>query len=258
MDPIELENLVNRCPPGQKIEIYQRDEAALGPGPKYTVAFRGSTADKHDWNNNWKNELGFEAPHQANAIRLGEAMALGAAKQGKDIKSLVSTTGHSKGASEAQAFAAASGADARVFNPAGFNPQQYSALRARGVNRAQMHIDRTTVIERDAAGNVAKKATDPLYYGQHEMPVVNHFMQQPVTTGAARELAPIAPMLTGPGGEMSDTEPHSMLQVIEALERDKHADEQALKDYLGGTPPVPSWQMPTPPGGHANSTTARL
>ncbi len=114
------------------------------------------------------------------------------------------------------------------------------------------------MIERDAAGNVAKKATDPLYYGQHEMPVVNHFMQQPVTTGAARELAPIAPMHTGPGGEMSDTEPHSMLQVIEALERDKHADEQALKDYLGGTPPVPSWQMPTPPGGHANSTTARL
>lgn len=254
MDPAKLESMLNDPNSSQRIEIYQRDEAVLGPGPKYTVAFRGSTADKRDWNDNGKNEMGFEAPHQANAIRLGEAMALGAAQQGKDVKSLVGTTGHSKGGSEAQAFAAASGADARVFNPAGFDPQQYSSLRARGITPAKMNIDRTTVIERDAVGKVVEKTTDPLYYSQHEMAVVSNFMKRPVTTGGARELAPVAPSLTGPNGEMSDTEPHSMLQVIEGLERDKQADEQMLKDFLAAKPPTPPGLMPVPLGGVANST----
>ena len=112
--------------PSQKMMIYERDTEVLGPGPKYTIAFRGSTSDSRDWNNNGRNEAGFEAPHQKNAARLGDLLQGGAKKNGKAIDSLINATGHSKGGSEAQAFAAASGCHAKVFNPAGFDPKQYA------------------------------------------------------------------------------------------------------------------------------------
>lgn len=256
MDPAKLEKLINDPDSSQRILIYQRDESVLGQGPKYTVAFRGSTADNRDWNNNGKNEMGFEAPHQANAIRLGAEMAKAAKRQdpSRDIKSLFNVTGHSKGGSEAQAFAAASGANARVFNPAGFDPQQYSDLRALGVTGAQMNVDRTTVIGRGMAGQVEEKTTDPLYYSQHEAFLTKGMMKRPITTGGPRELDPINPSLTGSNGEMSDTEPHSMLQVIEGLERDKRADEQELKDYLADKPRALPGMASALPTGHANSS----
>lgn len=256
MDPAKFAKMVNDPESSQKIMFYERDVAVLGPSPKYTVAFRGSTTDDRDWNNNGKNEMGFEAPHQANAIRLGSEMAKAAKRQNpdRDVRSLISVTGHSKGGSEAQAFAAASGVNARVFNPAGFDPKQYSDLSARRITSEQMNVDRTTVIGRDVSGQVSKETTDPLYYSQHEGFLTKDMMIRPITTGGPRELDPIKPSLIGADGGISDTEPHSMLQVIEGLERDKKADEQALKDYLAGKPdPMPG--MPSAlPLGHANSS----
>ena len=186
---------------------------------------------------NGRNEAGFEAPHQKNAARLGEFLETGAAKQGKAIDTLVSVTGHSKGASEAQAFAATSLSRARVFNPAGFDPQQYAATNR--VTPDQMHIDRTTVIERDKDGKVIESTdtvphTDPLYYAQHKG-LSRILMKKPITTGPPRELAPIDPNLSVPCQEQSDTEAHSMLQVIEALERDKRADQERLNGYVERT-----------------------
>ena len=63
-------------------------------------------------------------------------------------------------------------------------------------------------------------------------------MKKPVTSGPPRELAPIDPNLSVPSEEQSDTEARSMLQVIEALERDKEADQNALKDYA----PAPTFE----------------
>jgi hypothetical protein len=54
-------------------------------------------------------------------------------------------------------------------------------------------------------------------------------MKRPVTNGIPRELAPIDPNLSVWSEEQSSTEAHSMLQIIEALERDKKADEEVLK-----------------------------
>ena len=157
----------------------------------------------------------------------------GAASQGMAIDSLVSATGHSKGGSEAQAFAAGSGSSARVFNPAGFDPKQYAVTDH--VTPEQMHIDRTTVIERDKDGEVIESTdkvlhTDPFYYAQHKG-VSQFVMRKPVTTGPPRELTPIDPNLSVPCGEQSETEAHSMLQVIEALERDKGDDQKMLEGY---------------------------
>lgn len=229
VSPDRLKDIVDsKDNPTQKIMIYERDVEALGPGPKYTVAFRGSTMDRRDWNNNGRNEAGFESPHQKNAARLGELLEEGAASQGKPIDSMVSATGHSKGGSEAQAFAAASGASARIFNPAGFDPSQYQATR--DVRPEDMRVDRTSVINRNAQGGVNESGTDPLYYAQHEG-VGRFVMKKPVTTGPARELTPIDPNLSVPSEMQSDTEPHSMVQVIEALERDKKSDEAMLSDF---------------------------
>ena len=196
----------------------------MGPGPKYTVAFRGSTTDRRDWNNNGQNETGFEAPHQKNAIRLGAFLEDGAANLGKSIDSLISATGHSKGGSEAQAFAAASGCAARVYNPAGFSPRQYGETQ--GVSKDDMRVDRTSVISRDGD----EVGTDPLYQAQHKG-ITSFVMKKPVTTGLPRELRPIDPNLGVPSKEQSETEAHSMLQVIEALERDKEFDQMPLKEY---------------------------
>jgi len=221
----------------QKIMIYERDTEVLGPGPKYTIAFRGSSMDSRDWNNNGRNEAGFEAPHQKNAVRLGKLLKKNAIVNGQLVDDLVSATGHSKGGSEAQAFAAASGSSARVFNPAGFNPEQYAVTS--GVTSEQMRIDRTTVLERDQDGKVIESTqtephTDPLYYAQHEG-LSRFIMKKPVTNGPPRELAPIDPNLSVPSKEQSDTEAHSMLQVIEALERDKETDQKSLKEYTNSS-----------------------
>lgn len=232
VDPDKLADIVNDPEnSSQKIMIYERDEAVLGPGPKYTVAFRGSTLDVRDWNNNGRNEAGFEAPHQKNAARLGKFLGAGALRQGKPIDSLVSATGHSKGGSEAQAFGAASGAPVRVFNPAGFDAKVY------GLSGSNLHMDRTSVVERDANGIALESTetaphTDPLYYAQHRG-VSQYVMQKPMATGTVRELSPIDPNLSVPSATQSDSEAHSMLQVVEALERDKGSDEAAMKAYTG-------------------------
>lgn len=234
VDPEKLRKIVNNpANPSQKIMFYERDVEVLGPGPKYTVAFRGSTPDKQDWNNNGRNEAGYEAPHQKNAARLGAMLADAAAEQGRSIDILISATGHSKGGSEAQAFVAASGAAARVFNPVGFDPGQYAETAA--VRPEQMRIDRTTVIDTDAAGKVSQARTDPLYYAQHEGFLSKYLMKKPVTSGAPRELEPIDPNLSVPSTEQSETEAHSMLQVIEAMERDKKADQELMQQYRPAT-----------------------
>jgi hypothetical protein len=214
--------------PSQKIMIYERDTELLGPGPKYTVAFRGSTLAKADWNNNGRNEAGVEAPHQVNAANLGAFLSKGSMKSGHTIGSMLCATGHSKGGSEAQAFAAASGCSARIFNPAGFDPKQYAGTR--GAEIEDMRIDRTTVIDRDTDGTL-KPSSDPLYYAQHQG-VTQFIMKKPVTTGPPRELLPINSNLSVPCDEQSDTEAHSMIQIIEAMERDKRADQEMLKRYV--------------------------
>lgn len=219
----------------QKIMVYERDVELLGPGPKYTFAFRGSTLDARDWNNNGRNEAGSEAPHQLNAARLGYLLEQGAKQKGLCIDDLLNATGHSKGGSEAQAFAAASGCSARVFNPAGFDPEQCS--QTLGVAISAMRIDRTSIVDRDKNGEFIKSTksaphTDPLYYAQH-VGLSSFLMKKPVTTGAPREVAPIDPDASVPSKEQADSEAHSMLQVIEALERDKNADQNALKAYIG-------------------------
>lgn len=234
VDGNELKSIMNnKDNPSQKIMIYERDTEVLGPGPKYTIAFRGSTMDARDWNNNGRNEAGFEAPHQANAAWLGKFLKKGADTKGESIDNLVSTTGHSKGGSEAQAFAAASGSSARIFNPAGFDPSEYAGTNC--ITSNQMDIDRTSVIERDLNGKVIESTgtvphTDPLYYAQHEG-LSRFVMKKPVTNNQARELAPIDPNLSVPSKEQSDTEAHSMLQIIEALERDKRADQETMEMY---------------------------
>ncbi len=234
VNPEELNSIVNdKDCPTQKMVIYERDTELLGPGPKYTVAFRGSTRDKRDWNNNGRNEAGFEAPHQKNAAELGSFLKRAVDTTGKRIEDLISAAGHSKGGSEAQAFAAASGCSARVFNPAGFNPKQYEETK--GIAAGKMRIDRTTVIARCSDGGLVSSSenevqTDPLYYAQHKG-LTQLVMTKPVTTGPPRELAPIDPDLSVPCKEQSDTEAHSMLQVIEAMERDKRSDQETLKKY---------------------------
>jgi hypothetical protein len=237
VDATKLKKLVqNEANPSQRIMVYERDEEVLGQGPKYTFAFRGSTRDNADWNNNGRNEAGFEAPHQKNAARLGAYLQDGAVSNGKDVDTLVTATGHSKGGSEAQAFAAASGCSARVFNPAGFDPKQY--VLTRSVKQEEMRIDRTTIIDHDKDGKVIESTpnsphTDPLYYAQYQG-LSQHVMKKPVTSGSPRELTPIDPNLSVPSDEQSDTEAHSMLQVIEALERDKKADQDILVGVRDG------------------------
>lgn len=228
MDERELKTMLDDPNSSQRIMIYERDEAILGSGPKYTVAFRGSTNDPRDWNNNGRNEMGLEAPHQANAAALGKLMRRGARMQGKEIDELVSTTGHSKGGSEAQAFAAASGASARVFNPAGFDASQYSETNAATADT--IRVDRTSIIDRAGSGAVLEARTDPLYYAQHEG-MARFVMKKPLGEGTVRELGPVDPSLASLSQVQSDTEPHSMLQVVEALERDKSSDQAALTAY---------------------------
>ena len=170
----ELERLINSPDnPSQKIMIYERDTEVLGPGPKYTIAFRGSTPDPRDWNNNGRNEGGFEAPHQKNAARLGQFLKDAAKKLGKPVDSLVNATGHSKGGSEAQAFAATSGCFVRVYNPAGFVPKQYE--ESHGIEEDEIRVDRTTVVDRSRDGAVVKSRanephTDPLLGGSRLEP----------------------------------------------------------------------------------------
>ena len=51
VDATKLRDIVgDKDCPSQKTMIYERDTEVLGPGPKYTIAFRGSTMDDRDWN----------------------------------------------------------------------------------------------------------------------------------------------------------------------------------------------------------------
>ena len=156
-------------------------------------------------------------------------MSKGAASKGKSIDDLVSATGHSKGGSEAQAFAAGSGSSARIFNPAGFDPSEYSEVA--DVDPTTMRIDRTTVVTRLHSGDAYENWTDPLYYAQHHG-ISSYVMKKPVQGGSVRELSPVDPNRSVPSAVQSDTEFHSMLQVVEALEKDKESDQAAISEYV--------------------------
>ena len=91
-----------------------------GADTQYVVAFRGSTSDKSDWINNFKQSAGIGTDHYRKALNLGRLIA----NSGADN---VTLTGHSLGGGLASAASIASARNAYTFNASGLSDSTIDA-----------------------------------------------------------------------------------------------------------------------------------
>lgn len=96
--------------------VYVKDPDVWGPEPRpqFVLAFRGTTPNREDWNNNFAQDANNESMYYHRAVALGEALR----KSNADVQ----IVGHSLGGGLASAAQGASGLGASTYNSAGLNP----------------------------------------------------------------------------------------------------------------------------------------
>lgn len=96
--------------------VYIKDTNVWGsnPTPEAVLAFRGSTPDKEDWDNNFAQDANSDAPYYKRAVQIGNILAKYSAS--------VQLVGHSLGGGLASAAQGGSGLTASTYNAAGLHP----------------------------------------------------------------------------------------------------------------------------------------
>ncbi len=232
-----------------KAAVYMKDPAVWGDNPKppAVLAFRGSTPAKEDWDNNFAQGVNREAPYFKRAVEIGNALA--------DNNADVQIVGHSLGGGLASAAQGGSGLIASTYNSSGLHPEtvaRYSTDRAHMQAEAQKitayRIKGEVLTKTQESGLTSKvmypavgmkKDLEPAHSWDYFERFDRTYRQKQVpydgiNVEAESEVKKIADQKS-PKIEKEQYEKylHGMEQVIFATEKQKTADEQALKNCLG-------------------------
>jgi hypothetical protein len=210
--------------PGFKAAVYVKDKSVWGehPDPEAVLAFRGSTPEREDWENNFAQGMNLDAPYYRNAVSLGTQLASTGSK--------VQIVGHSLGGGLASAAQGASGLPCSTYNAAGLNsgtvqryltelhvdtppadPSTINAIRVKGEVLTKTQEEGVTgMLAADAVGK--KRDLDPALTPDQ--------LEQQKKAG-----------LVDPEEDYA-THLHGMDMVIDAMEQQKRADEAALRQCL--------------------------
>jgi Protein of unknown function (DUF2974) len=203
--------------------VYMKDPVVWGddPKPAAVVAFRGSTPAEEDWKNNFAQDANMEAPYYRNAVQIGNKLA----KNSADVH----IVGHSLGGGLASAAQGGSGLPASTYNAAGLNPATV-ARYSQDDDHVAAEADKITAIR--LKGEVLTKTQESGFTGllankavgskrdvvpSHDEVYFNE-LKQDKKVGAKDDY---------------DTYLHGMDEVIDSTERQKRADEAALKQCNG-------------------------
>ncbi|MDD5298523.1 MAG: DUF2974 domain-containing protein [Rhodocyclaceae bacterium] len=203
--------------------VYMKDPAVWGENakPAAVVAFRGSTSEKEDWDNNFAQDANREAPYYKNAVQIGNALAFNNAN--------VHIVGHSLGGGLASAAQGGSGLTASTYNAAGLNPATVARYSQDSEHMAA-EANKITAIR--VQGEVLTKTQESGLTG----------MLASEAVGMKRDLIPshdrsyldgLKKMGKADQADDYATYLHGMDEVIASTEKQKSADEAALKDCIG-------------------------
>lgn len=221
------EKMLNPPDSNFRAAVFKKDPAVWGdnPQPPFVVAFRGSTPKLEDWQNNFAQDANQESTYYRQAVEIGNALA----KAGVSAH----IVGHSLGGGLASAAQGGSGLTASTYNAAGLHPKtvaRYSqdvahqAAEAGKINALRIEGDVLTQTQENSA--LSLLANDAVGIKRK---------LQAATTAA--DLS----RLKSQGKVARDTDlathRHGMDEVIAAMERQKSADEAALKSCLAGGKP---------------------
>lgn len=216
-------------PPGSNFRaaVYKKDPAVWGDNPKppFVVAFRGSTPELEDWQNNFAQDANQESSYYQRAVRIGNRLARHGVK--------IHFVGHSMGGGLASAAQGGSGLTASTYNAAGLHPRTVARYSQDAAHRAAeaakinaLRVEGEVLTQTQESGGLSLLANEAVGIKRK---------LQPATT--ATELA----QLKSQGKVAKDTKLathlHGMDEVITAMEQQKSADEAALKSFLAGGKP---------------------
>lgn len=204
--------------------VYMKDPAVWGARaePAAVVAFRGSTIQQQDWQNNFAQGMNSESAYYRNAVSIGRALA--------DSGTPVHIVGHSLGGGLASAAQGASGLPASTFNAAGLHPDTVARYAGQGFAAQPAQIKALRV-----QGEVLTKTQEEGWMSRlmHEA-VGQKTDLAPATSKEAFEAMKQAQLLDPK--EDYATFLHGMDEVIGSMEARKSTDEGALKACLKGAP----------------------
>lgn len=216
-------------PPGSNFRaaVYKKDPAVWGDNPKppFVVAFRGSTPELEDWQNNFAQDANQESSYYQRAVRIGNRLARHGVK--------IHFVGHSMGGGLASAAQGGSGLTASTYNAAGLHPRTVARYSQDAAHRAAeaakinaLRVEGEVLTQTQESGGLSLLANEAVGIKRK---------LQPATT--ATELA----QLKSQGKVAKDTKLathlHGMDEVITAMEQQKSADEAALKSCLAAGKP---------------------
>ena len=216
-------------PPSSKFRaaVYIKDPAVWGPNPKPdpVVAFRGSTPDKEDWANNFAQDANKEAPYYRRAVQIGNSLAL--------HKSHVHIVGHSLGGGLASAAQGGSGLTASTYNAAGLHPATVASYSTDTQHMAA-EADKITAIH--LRGEVLTKTQESGFTGMLACKAVGNKCEVIPSHGEGYFKQLQTDRKVAYNDDYS-TYLHGMDEVIDSTEKQKAADEAALKNCIGRRTP---------------------
>lgn len=205
--------------------VYIKDPAVWGanPDPASIIAFRGSTPEKEDWDNNFAQGVDREAPYYERAVRIGNKLAESGAR--------IRIVGHSLGGGLASAAQGGSGLDASTYNAAGLHPNTVARYSK---DRDHMQAEARKIVAIRIKGEILTKTQESLW-GSKGLSKVSHS-----AVGKKQDLEPAHDKkyfdeydkIKGNKDDSYDGYLHGMDQVIAATEKSKEDDENSLKECL--------------------------
>ena len=205
--------------------VYMKDPAVWGPNPDpaSVIAFRGSTPEKEDWDNNFAQGVDREAPYYKRAVEIGNKLA----ESGVRIR----IVGHSLGGGLASAAQGGSGLDASTYNAAGLHPNTVARYSQ---DREHVQAEAERIAAYRIEGEILTKTQESLW-GSNGLSAVSHG-----AVGIKHDLVPAHDKqyfvdndkIKENKNDTYDGYLHGMDQVIAATEAVKAADEEVLTGCL--------------------------
>lgn len=205
-----------------KAAVYTKDPEIWGENPKppYVLAFRGTTPEKENWDNNFNQNFNLESAYYKQAVEIGNKL------NDAKTQNQVYIVGHSLGGGLASAAQGGSGSEASTYNAAGLNPAtvaKYSKL----AERQQADIGKITAIRIKGEVLTSTQESDITRFASDKAIGKKVDLEPPLSQSDFDKLKK---------GEEVDKEEdyatylHGMDQVILAQEKQKQADEKVLRE----------------------------
>lgn len=205
--------------------VYVKDPAVWGenPQPPSVIAFRGSTPELEDWQNNFAQDANREASYYRDAVKIGDKlMQAGANTQ---------IVGHSLGGGLASAAQGASGLPASTYNASGLHPDTVPRYLAE-LGEVERNAEAYKINAIRVKGEVLTDTQEnkwPLSWLANDAVGQKRDLDPAVSPDEFKQLQNDKKI---DGGEDYATHLHGMEQVINAMEQQKTADEATLRNCL--------------------------